>query len=399
MAWRNVWRNTRRSLVTIAAASLALFVLIHYAGLVTGYIEGMERNLVEREMGDAQIHAAGFRDDPSLYQRIEDPVALLAKLDQAGYAASARLLGGGLAAAGDTSAGVMFRGIDVERDGRVSTIGQHVAEGQWLDPADPKGVVIGRRLARTLNVKQGAEVVVLSQAADGSMANDVFIVRGVLKAVGEGVDRAGMYMIDATFRELMVVPDGAHQVIVRKPATVPLATAAAQLRALTPGLDTKSWRELSPTLASMFDSARGVMIFMFMIVYAAIGILLLNAMLMAVFERIREFGVLKALGAGPGAVFRMIFYETYIQVGIAILVGTALSVPGLWYLTKYGIDTGRMGGMTIHGVAWDPVWRASVSTSTYSGPIVTLIVIVSLAALYPAFKAAWVRPVQAMTHR
>jgi len=399
MAWRNVWRNTRRSLVTIAAASLALFVLIHYAGLVTGYIEGMERNLVEREMGDAQIHAAGFRDDPSLYERIEDPVALLAKLDQAGYAASARLLGGGLAAAGDTSAGVMFRGIDVERDGRVSTIGQHVAEGQWLDPADPKGVVIGRRLARTLNVKQGAEVVVLSQAADGSMANDVFIVRGVLKAVGEGVDRAGMYMIDATFRELMVVPDGAHQVIVRKPATVPLATAAAQLRALTPGLDTKSWRELSPTLASMFDSARGVMIFMFMIVYAAIGILLLNAMLMAVFERIREFGVLKALGAGPGAVFRMIFYETYIQVGIAILVGTALSVPGLWYLTQYGIDTGRMGGMTIHGVAWDPVWRASVSTSTYSGPIVTLIVIVSLAALYPAFKAAWVRPVQAMTHR
>ncbi len=399
MAWRNVWRNTRRSLVTIAAASLALFVLIHYAGLVTGYIEGMERNLVEREMGDAQIHAEGFRDDPSLYKRIEAPVALLTKLDQAGYAASARLLGGGLAAAGDTSAGVMFRGIDVERDGRVSTIGQHVAEGQWLDPADPKGVVIGWRLARTLNVKHGAEVVVLSQAADGSMANDVFIVRGVLKAVGEGVDRAGMYMLETTFRELMVVPVGAHQVIVRKPATVPLAAAAAQLRALTPGLDTKSWRELSPTLASMFDSARGAMLIMFTIIYAAIGILLLNAMLMAVFERIREFGVLKALGAGPRAVFRMIFYETYIQTGIAIVVGTVLSIPGLWYLTHYGIDTGRMGGMTIHGVAWDPIWRASVSVSTYSRPIVMLIVIVSLATLYPAFKAAWVRPVQAMTHR
>ena len=135
------------------------------------------------------------------------------------------------------------------------------------------------------------------------------------------------------------------------------------------------------------------------LVSAAIGILLLNAMLMAVFERIREFGVLKALGAGPLSVFRMIFYETYIQAGIAIVVGTALSVPGLWYLTEHGIDTGRMGGMTIHGVAWDSVWRAQVSTSTYSGPIVTLIVIVSLAALYPAFKAAWVRPVQAMTHR
>ncbi len=399
MAWRNVWRNRRRSLVTIIAASLALFVLIHYAGLVEGYLAGMERNLVEREMGDAQIHAEGFRDDPSLYKRIEDPEALLAKLDQAGYAASARLLGGGLGAAGDTSAGVMFRGINVERDGKVSTIGQHVAEGQWLDPEDPKGVVIGRRLGRTLNAKVGTELVVLSQAADGSMANDVFIVRGVLKSVGEGVDRAGVYMIDATFRELMVVPEGAHQILVRKPATVPLAAAAAQLRELTPGLDTKSWRELSPTLASMFDSARGVMVFMFMIVYTAIGILLLNAMLMAVFERIREFGVLKALGAGPLAVFRMIFYETYIQAGIAIVVGSALSVPGLWYLTKHGIDTGRLGGMTIHGVAWDSVWRASVSSSTYSGPIVTLIVIVSLAALYPAFKAAWVQPVKAMTHR
>ncbi len=399
MAWRNVWRNRRRSLVTVAAMSLALLVMILYSGLVEGYLLGMERNILDLEVGDVQVFGKDYRRDPSLHSRMDDAAELSAELTAEGYPASPRLLGAGLAAAGENSAGVELRGVDVKLDAAVSEVHLHVFEGKWLDPGDLSGVVIGKRLARVLGVEVGGELVVLSQGADGSMANEIYIVRGILKAIADGVDRGGVYLNTDAFRELMVVPDGAHQIIVRRPVGSDLAVAAEHVRAAAPDYEVKTWRELMPTLASLLDSSRGAMIFMFMIVYIAIGIVILNAMLMAVFERIREFGVLKAVGVAPGGVLRLVFLEATIMTGLALLVGGGLSLPGLAYLVTTGIDLSAIGGLSIGGVAWDPIWRAEVNASTFAGPVITMVVIVALAALYPAAKAAYIQPVDAMRHR
>ena len=398
MAWRNLWRNRRRTLVTIGAMSLALLVMILYAGLMEGYLRDMERNVLDLEVGDVQVFASGYRDNPSIYTRIENPEELLAPLDAEGFPASGRLLAYGMAAAGESSAGVSFRGVDVARDARVSLVHEQVAEGRWLDPEDPKGVVLGRRLARTLGVSPGSELVVLTQGADGAMAYDLYTVRGVLLGIGDATDRTGVFMTAGAFRELLVVPDGVHQIIVRRPGEIDLPGTADRVHTLAGELDVKTWRQLLPTIASMLDSARGVMIAMFFIIYVAIGILILNAMLMAVFERIREFGVLKALGVGPLDVMRLMLVESAIQTGIAILVGVTLAVPGLWYLSSTGIDLAQLGGVTIMGIAWDPVWRAAVQADIFTRPILVLVSIVAAAVLYPALKAALIRPVDAMHH-
>jgi ABC-type lipoprotein release transport system permease subunit len=400
LAWRNVWRNRRRSLVTMAAMSLGLFVMVIYAALIDGYLAGMERNLLDLEVGDVQVFELEYRDGPSLYRRIDDPQDVLKKLDAAGYPATVRMLGAGLAAAGDNSAGVSFRGVDVERDAEVSGVHEHVREGEWLDPADPHGAVLGTRLARILGVGPGDEIVVVSQAADGSMANDLFIVRGVLSSIAEDVDRGGVYITIDAFRELLVVPEGVHQLIVRRPPGQTLGQTAEAVRAAAPELDVKTWRELMPTVASMFDSTQGAMYFMFLIINAAIGIVLLNAMLMAVFERIREFGVLKAVGVGPGSVMSIIMLETLVMVLVSVVAGTLLSFPALWYLVEHGLDMSKMGGgVSVAGMSFDPVWRAAVAPQTYAGPIITLIVIVGAAAFYPALRAARISPVEAMRHR
>jgi ABC-type lipoprotein release transport system permease subunit len=359
----------------------------------------MERIIVDLEMGDLQIHAEDYRNDPSIYTAIEEPAPLLAKLDSAGYRASARLLATGLAAAGDCSSGVGFIGVDAARDAEVSDVHVHVAEGSWLDPEVPAGVVIGRRLARTLNVSLGDELVVLSQAADGSMANELYEVRGVLKSIGDAVDRTGVFMTDSSFRELFVFPDGAHRIIVRTPDSVELTAASTEIKGIAAGLEVKTWRELHPTLASYQDSASSVIYVMFMIVYIAIGIVILNAMLMAVFERIREFGVIKALGVGPGGVLGLIFAESAIQTGVALVVGLLLSAPGSWYLAAEGFELTSMAGVSIAGVAFDPVWRSSISVETYTGPVFTMVIIVAIAVLYPAIKAARIRPVEAIHHQ
>lgn len=401
LAWRNVWRNSRRTLAAVAATSLGLFAMIVYSGLVDGYLDRMERQVLDVEMGDIQIHHAEYRNSPSLYDRIEEPQVLLSELDEAGLPAAPRLLGSGLGAAGESSAGVSLFGIDVERDATVSKIDERVAEGQWLDAAAPGEVVIGRRLARILGLEVGGELIVLSQGADGSMANDLYVVRGILQGITDGVDRGGVYMVADAFRELMVVPEGVHQVVVRRPPTAELEPTAQVVRELVPEqLEAKTWRELKPTLASMLDSASGAMVMMFLIVYAAIAIVILNAMLMAVFERVREFGVLKAIGVSPGGVLRLIYLETLLQTVLSIVIGVALAIPANYYLSTTGIDlSGSMEGLTVMGSTMDSIWLSQVTLQTYTGPVIALLFIVAIAVTYPALKAAYIKPVTAMRHQ
>jgi putative ABC transport system permease protein len=250
-----------------------------------------------------------------------------------------------------------------------------------------------------LDVGPGDEVVVLTQGADGSLANDLYTVRGVLRAVGEATDRAGVFMSQAAFRELLVLPRGAHQVIVRRPETMPLEQAADKVRGLSAGLQAQTWRELMPTLASMMDASVSAMTAMFMLVYIAIGIVILNAMLMAVFERIRELGVLKALGMGPLRVFGLVALESAIQTVLAVLVGLGIAVPVALYLANTGLNLSGLSSVSVAGIAFDPIWRAQLSPDIFIRPVVLLICVVMLAALYPALKAAMIRPLRAIAHQ
>ena len=261
--------------------------------------------------------------------------------------------------------------------------------------------MVGRRLAGALGLRLGDELVTLSQAADGSMANDLFSVRGVLESIGDSVDRSAVFLNATTFREFYVLPEEVHEIVVRRPADVELAVAAETVRQLAPGLDAKSWRELLPTLATMMDSAQQAVqiVAVAVVVYFVIAILILNAMLMAVFERIREFGILKALGVGPGQVMSLIFVESGLQTGLAVVIGSRLSAPTLWHLTQIGIDTGALGGTSMMGVSFVPIWYASVTPSTIAGPVLILIALVLLAVIYPALKAARISPVEAMRYQ
>ena len=399
MAWRNIGRNRRRTAVTVGAMTLGLFAMVVYMAMMEGMLNDMEETIVEIDLGDLQIHAPTYLDDPSLYTVVDDVDALLGELEAAGFRASARLVGAGLAAAHDSAAGASLRGVDVEDDARVSVISSRLAEGAWLDDDDPAGVVVGRRLARSLNLALGDELVVLSQATDGGIANDLYTVRGILGTVSDGVDRAAVFLTEGAFRELFFMPSGAHEIVVRKPDALDLEAALEAAQGLAPGLDTRSWRSLVPTIATYLDSARAALGIVSAVVYIVIAILILNAMLMAVFERIREFGVLKALGVEPRQVLALIFVESAMQTGLALAAGMALAVPAVWYLIEFGIDTGGLGGVTVMGSTFATVWRAAASPAAFVTPTATLVLLVLLAVIYPALKAARISPVEAMRHQ
>ena len=399
MAWRNIGRNRRRTVVTVAAMAFGFFAMVVWFAMLQGLLADMERTVIDVEIGDLQIHAPTYLDDPSLYTRIDDVDALIPALEAAGFRASARLVGGGLAAAGVSAAGASLQGVNVRADARVSAISTRLAEGAWLDEDDPYGVVVGRRLARSLDLAVGGELIVLSQAADGSIANDLYIVRGILQSVSDAVDRSTVFLNEAAFRELFVLPSGAHRIVVRKPDDLELPAAVEAVQGLAPGLDARSWRMLLPTLATYLDSANASMQIVSAVIYIVVAILILNAMLMAVFERIREFGVLKALGVEPRQVLWLIFVESGLQTGLALAVGVMLAVPTLWYLVEFGIDTGALGGVQVLSATFATVWRAAVTPATFAAPTANLVILVLLAVIYPALKAARISPVEAMRHQ
>jgi putative ABC transport system permease protein len=431
MAWRNVWRNHRRSAITIAAMTIALVVELLYSGLVTGLVMGMEEDAIALDTGDIQITSPAYNTRPSLFEMVEDHESIIAQVEAEGFMASSRLFSGGLAASGDSSAGVSLIGLDPVRDATVLELHQYVGKGEWLDDTDALGVVVGKGLARTLGLELGSEVVVLSQAADGSTANELFSVRGILMTVAAGTDRTGIFMTEATFRELMVLPTGAHKIIIRRPLgselvasgdlvrdLVGLPPAAeqnaveleAKVAALTdpdaPPMEVptyavavKTWKEINPMLAQYIDSVSGIIVIVYLIVYLAVAILILNAMLMAVYERIREIGVLKAIGYGPVKVASMMIIEGLLQAAVAVGIGAVVAAPCMWYLSTYGIDVGRLGGMQMVGLTMPAIWKSYYAVETSGMPVFLLFFIVFGAVLYPALKAAWISPVEAMHHQ
>ncbi len=401
IALRQVIRSRRRTSVTVGAMAFAGVMMVFYASLVAGLLSSMERHALGTDTGDMQIHAAGFLDDPSLYTMIEDPAPILAGLDQRGYKASPRLVGFGLVAAGTSSSGAVLRGVDVVRQPRTTRLHETLREGQWLDAASPEGVVLGRKLARTLGVSLGDEVIVLGQDAMGAMANELFKVRGILGTVSESVDRGGVFMTEGAFRNLMVVEKGVHEIVVmRADPQADLALATAEVRALAQGQEVKNWRELLPVMATMMDSSDVGMFLMIFITYAAVAMVILNAMLMSVFERIREFGVMKAIGVSPTQVGLIILFEAIIQAAAASILAVAIGVPLSLYFERHGIQLGSfIDGVTVGGVSMIPVWHCSVTVSSVLTPVSFLFVITLAAVLYPALKAALIKPVEALRHR
>jgi ABC-type lipoprotein release transport system permease subunit len=398
IASRSVFRNWRRTLVTTLAMGFSGFIMTLLVALMAGMLQTSERNAVAMNLGDIQIHAEGYRDDPDLYNRIDTTADLVNKLHQAGFHATQRIYGFGLAAAGSTSAGVQMRGVNLKNEATVTQVHKHVMQGQWLADSDPMGVVIGRKLARTLGVRPGDEVIIIGQATDGSMANDLYTVRGILKSIGEEVDRAGFFMVERSFRELMVLPEGAHEIaVMRSDRSSDLESAAAQVAALARGYETLNWRQLQPVIARILDLADAQTIIMILITYVAVAMVILNAMLMSVFERIREFGIMKAIGVTPWQLMTLVYAETMIQVVIASIISLASGWSAAHYFQKNGIDLSAIASSTsFGGVAIDPIWNAHVTTEALALPIVFLFIIAAAAVIYPAIKAAVIHPVKAI---
>jgi ABC-type lipoprotein release transport system permease subunit len=365
--------------------------------------------VVAMNTGDIQIHRLGYRDDPDIYLQIPQTSQLLNALRAADFYASDRLYAYGLMANNNTSAGVQLRGIDLVYEKTVTQIHQHLLQGQWLSAQDLHGVVIGKKLARALNAEIGSELIFIGQTADGFTANDVFIVRGVLKSVSATIDSSGVFIAKQTLQELISLPEGAHEIaLMRKKQRTDLNLATAVAKKLvqqltheaSQTLEVLNWHQLMPVISRFLEIADVQIMIMLAFTYIAVASVIFNAMLMSVFERIHEFGIMKAIGVSPWQLLGLVYAETFVQTFFASVLGLSAGAGLAFYLQEHGIDMSAISsGFSFGGVALDPMWYAYVTASSLWIPVLFLFVVAAIAVIYPAVKVALLRPLEAIHHQ
>ena len=342
-AWRNLWRNSRRTGITLTAVTLTTVILIVFYALMEGWLGQSVSNATNMVVGEAQVHALEYLEDRSFFKSLEAPDKVLAAAKARGIGAAARSYGYGLVSVGTKSAGAVFWGIDPAVEKTTFDLAEQVDQGRFLPDRAVQGMILGRKLARSLNASVGSEIIVVVQAADGSLGNELYAVTGILKTIGDTIDRSAAILHRADFEELFVSGGRIHEIALNSRGRYPLEELAAEMRAALPGVDIKTWRELMPTLSDMVNLFDGAMAIFGAIFFLAGGLGVMNTMLMATYERMHEFGILKALGTSPWRIVGNMTVEALILAVIATGLGTVIGLICIYFLMEFGIDIRKFG--------------------------------------------------------
>ncbi len=400
VAWRNLWRNTRRTIITMFSMAFGLSFMIVSHALMTGMADQMVYFATALNTGHIQLHQESYLEKRSIYTSIDDPSPILKKLDslEIGHS-SVRAFSTALISSGPRSTGAALMGIDPVAERQVTDLYKHLGSGNFLVPNEHGKVVLGKHLAEKLNIGPGEEIILLAQAADGSLGNEIYTVKGVLNSVGAMLDRTGVIMSLADLDLLLSLEGRVHEIAVRLDKPDLLEETATNIKASLDGdgLEVKTWKEVMPAVSQMVDlHDTGSLIILF-VIFAVASLGIMNTQLMSIFERTREFGVMRAIGMGPLRLISLIALE---NMYMSIMAGTAGSLVGaLWShrLQVHGLDLRKFAGeFDLGGIIFDTFMRAHLSLSTVTEPLLVMFLVVFLASLYPAVRAIRISPVDAL---
>lgn len=399
LAARNVVRNARRSALTAAAIAVGMAALLFLWAFIDGVNDQMIENSTRLIAGHLQVHRSGYHDEQSLDLLLPAPSRAVdaVRATPGVEAVTTRLEGGALASVGEKSRGVVVLGIDPRSEREVTTLADTVSEGSFLVPGDEGGVVIGSRIAEALAAGVGAELVLVTQASDGSVGAGRYRVRGIFRTRMDMLDGTYVLLSLPAAQELYAAGDAVTGVVARlRDRTEVAAAKASQQGALGTGYEVLDWSELLPTVVQSvaFHEVMGYVLLLVLFTVVAVGIT--NTVLMAVLERTREFGVMMALGTGRAQVTRLVFYEACLLGGAGLVLGAAAGGAIVGYYARAGMDFGQyvkametMQGLTSIIYPLPRGDRAAVIA-------LVVLAIAVIASVYPAWRAARLVPIVAI---
>ncbi|MBW1880182.1 MAG: ABC transporter permease [Deltaproteobacteria bacterium] len=401
IGWRNLWRHRRRTLITAGAMAFGLGFCMAVVALVDGVYADLFDLAITENLGHAQVHDPEYPKKRAMWETVPDGDATLADIEGLTEVnrAAARLFGYALLGFGDNASGSQLIGIDPERETRMTLLEDKVVRGHYLGDDPAREVILGFQLAERLEVGLGDEVVAVTQAADGSIGNELYTVVGVFETGSVIKDRSAAFLHLADLQDLLVLPGQVHEIAFvagEKEGIEPMLAAAGPVMEGR-GLLLRSWREVNPQMAQMMEMADASSMILLIIIFGVASLGVLNTMLMSVFERTKELGVIRSLGLTPWQLVKLVFWETAALTCVAVLAGVPLGLALDAYLIFHGLDlTSVMEGTSVVGVTWNPLMMGKFDGGKVITVIVGLFVISFLAAIWPAIRAARLKPVEAM---
>ncbi|MCK5808552.1 ABC transporter permease [bacterium] len=403
MAFRNIFRQKRRSLFTALSMIIGFVMLSVTMALSEGGYGNIIKMFTKDHTGHVQIHHKEYLERPGLYRslvytkKIEKIITENREIKHA----VPRVFSGGLAFIDEKTTGARIVGIQPAQEAKATTILNKVEKGEYLsdhwNPDKKAEVLLSHGMASILKAKVGSELVLISQGADGSIANDLFTVTGIFAKDFDTMDRMNIYMHINKAQEFLVLNNKIHEIALFLDDYLDSTKVAKQLKKNLAGVESTlavdTWMDVEQTFYRSMEADKSGSWIMNLIIILIVGIGVLNTVLMVILERTREYGILLALGSRPYMLIGMIVVETFILSIISSIIGALLSLLAIWPLKVYGItypEPVSIGGITIESIngAYVPI--------AFWMPIVVVISTAVIVSLIPAFKAAHTDPVKAM---
>lgn len=407
MAWRNIWRNPRRTLLTILAIAFACVLLVFMLSFQFGSYDTMINASVKINTGHLQIQARGYQENKKMRLVIPDPEPVKHILEEmpsvSAYTYRARAFA--LISTDKRSYGVMVVGVSPDTEKKVSTLGDIIQKGDYLTPAlidqQLSGALVGSLLADNLHVDIGDEITILGQGRDGSVAASVLKVQGIYASGMDDFDRNAIHIPLSTFQEVFFMEAAVHEIVVigRHLGLVP--EMKAHIKDRLNELDKTSpcvvldWDELMPGLrqAIRMDLVSGGIFYLILIMVVAFSIL--NTFLMAILERTHEFGVMMAVGTRPARLTRLVLTESAGMTMVGVTVGVVIGCLLTWYFQVHGIEIEGSSELLKQFGIPSRLYPRLTPLSASIGPAAVFIITL-MSALYPAMKIRRLKPVEAM---
>ncbi len=400
LAWRNLWRHSRRTWLTVGAMIFCNVLLVFMISLQLGSYGMMIDNSLGPFTGHAQIQHKDYLDDGKMRQSVPAAAALAQQVrgDIGLESVSARAVGFALASSEERSFGVQISGVQAAYEPLVSTLPGLVVQGRYLSESDNDAIVIGRVLATNLRATLGDEITFLGSGRDGSFAAGVATVVGIVDSGIDDLDRAMAHVPLGWFQEVFAMGDHGHQIVIRF-ADIDAVTPG--LAALAPQLDLGDelvlldWDALLPGLRQAITSDMASAWMMYGVLVLLVAFSVLNTQLMSVLERTREFGVMLALGMKPSRIACLVGMETLMMAALGLSVGVLGGAAVVAYLSVAGFHFPGMEEMASQFNLPDRIYPEVSALGLLWGPL-TVFVMSVFAALYPALRIFRLRPVPAM---
>lgn len=397
LAFRNLWRNQRRTLLTLSAMVVSAALLILSLGVFSGMFQDMLASATEQYHGHLVLAEPAYHQRRDLFATLPQAAADLPALANEPQlrGRSPRLRGFGLLSQAEASQPVELLGILPARERQVTTLERSLTAGRYLNDGETDGAVIGVGLARKLGIGLGDEVVFVTQAADGSIGNDLLSVVGLFSTGDNRRDNSLVLAPLAWLQKVLALDGQIHEVAMAVAEPMEAAALADRLNLQLHGDgEILDWGDLMPEMReaiASYDVSRMIVV---MILYAATGLGILNTFFMSVMERTREFGILMAQGMRPWAIRRLVLLETLLLGSLALIIGLLLGGAMTLYMQVRGIDlSGYITPVTYAGGTILPRLRAVFDLGNFTVPAGLLLLVSLAAGFLPANRAAKLDPV------